>query len=61
MIDVSDNTATNMLIRVVGRRRINGEMSDLGLLRTRLLGDVRTEAWSVVRRCARRRPILPFC
>ncbi len=47
MIDVSDNTATNMLIRVVGRQRINGEMSDLGLLRTRLLGDVRTEAWSV--------------
>lgn len=47
MIDVSDNTATNMLIRFVGRRRINGEMTDLGLLRTRLLGDVRTEAWSV--------------
>lgn len=47
MIDVSDNTATNMLIRIVGRRTINGEMSDLGLLRTRLLGDVRTEAWSV--------------
>lgn len=47
MIDVSDNTATNMLIRVVGRRTINGQMSDLGLLRTRLLGDVRTEAWSV--------------
>jgi beta-lactamase class A len=47
MIDVSDNTATNMLIRVVGRRTINGEMSDLGLLRTRLSGDVRTEAWSI--------------
>jgi beta-lactamase class A len=47
MIDVSDNTATNMLIRFVGRRTINDEMSDLGLLRTRLLGDVRTEAWSV--------------
>ena len=47
MIDVSDNTATNMLIRFVGRRSINGEMSDLGLLRTRLLGDVRTAGWSV--------------
>jgi beta-lactamase class A len=47
MIDVSDNTATNMLIRVIGRRNINGEMTDLGLVRTRLLSDVRTEAWSV--------------
>jgi beta-lactamase class A len=47
MIDVSDNTATNMLIRLVGRRTINSEMGGLGLARTRMLGDVRTEAWSI--------------
>jgi beta-lactamase class A len=47
MIDVSDNTATNMLIRLVGRRRINSEMEQLGLPRTHLLGDVRTDAWSI--------------
>jgi beta-lactamase class A len=47
MIDVSDNTATNMLIRLVGRRTINVEMDSLGLLRTRLLGDVRTDGWSI--------------
>jgi beta-lactamase class A len=47
MIDISDNTATNMLIRLVGLHSINREMSDLGLERTRLLGDVRTDNWSV--------------
>lgn len=47
MIDVSDNTATNMLIRLVGRRRINAEMERLGLATTHLLGDVRTDAWSI--------------
>lgn len=47
MIDVSDNTATNMLIRLVGRRTINAEMESLGLERTHLAGDVRTDAWSV--------------
>jgi beta-lactamase class A len=47
MIDVSDNTATNMLIRLVGRRRINMEMQRLGLATTHLLGDVRTDAWSI--------------
>src|ERR1700681_1034415 len=36
MIDVSDNTATNMLIRRVGRRHINDTMVDLGLTHTRL-------------------------
>ena len=36
MIDVSDNTATNMLIRLVGRQRINATMSELGLTHTRL-------------------------
>ncbi|HEV3092591.1 MAG TPA: serine hydrolase [Candidatus Cybelea sp.] len=47
MIDISDNTATNMLIRLVGRRNINREMIALGLERTHLSGDVRTDAWSV--------------
>ncbi|HEY2475343.1 MAG TPA: serine hydrolase [Candidatus Cybelea sp.] len=47
MIDVSDNTATNMLIRLVGRRRINRQMNELGLETTHLLGDVRTDAWSI--------------
>jgi beta-lactamase class A len=47
MIDVSDNTATNMLIRLVGRRSINTEMGQLGLATTHLLGDVRTDAWSI--------------
>src|ERR1700682_1012977 len=36
MIDVSDNTATNMLIRLVGRQHINAEMDELGLTHTRL-------------------------
>jgi beta-lactamase class A len=47
MIDVSDNTASNMLIRLVGRRQINLEMERLGLAKTHLLGDVRTDAWSI--------------
>jgi len=47
MIDVSDNTATNMLIRLVGRRNINERMRQLGLERTRLTGDVRTDSWSI--------------
>jgi beta-lactamase class A len=36
MIDVSDNTATNMLIRRVGRQRINATMRELGLNHTHL-------------------------
>jgi len=47
MIDVSDNTATNMLIRLVGLHNINREMADLGLQHTRLEGYVRTDTWSV--------------
>ena len=47
MIDISDNTATNMLIRLVGRRNINRRMTELGLVRTRLGGDVRTDGWSI--------------
>ncbi|MFY9663095.1 MAG: serine hydrolase [Candidatus Cybelea sp.] len=47
MIDISDNTATNMLIRLVGRRNINRRMEELGLTRTHLSGDVRTAGWSI--------------
>ncbi|MGA8574119.1 MAG: serine hydrolase [Candidatus Cybelea sp.] len=47
MIDISDNTATNMLIRLVGRRNINRQMNDLGLERTHLSGDVRTDGWAI--------------
>jgi beta-lactamase class A len=47
MIDISDNTATNMLIRLVGRHSINRQMSDLGLERTHLSGDVRTDGWAI--------------
>jgi beta-lactamase class A len=43
MIDVSDNTATNMLIRLVGRPHINQEMEDLGLRHTRLTDFIRSE------------------
>lgn len=49
MIDISDNTATNMLIRLVGRRSINRQMSELGLAHTHLAGDVRTGGWSIRR------------
>ncbi len=42
MIDVSDNTATNMLIRLVGRRHINDTMIELGLTHTRLTDFIRT-------------------
>ena len=47
MIDISDNTATNMLIRLIGRRSINRQMNDLGLRRTHLAGDVRTDGWAI--------------
>lgn len=47
MIDVSDNTATNMLIRLVGRGKINQQMTDLGLAHTHLAQDVRTDDWSI--------------
>ncbi|GAC1306305.1 MAG: serine hydrolase [Vulcanimicrobiaceae bacterium] len=43
MITESDNTATNMLIRMVGRTHINATMLDLGLERTHLTDDIRTE------------------
>jgi beta-lactamase class A len=47
MIDISDNTATNMLIRLVGRRNINLQMRELGLSHTHLSDDVRTGGWSI--------------
>ena len=43
MIDVSDNTATNMLIRLVGRPHINASMVELGLTHTRLTDFIRSE------------------
>jgi len=42
MIDDSDNTATNMLIRMVGRAKINGTMQELGLTHTRLTDFIRS-------------------
>jgi beta-lactamase class A len=47
MITVSDNTAANMLIRLVGRRNINATMRDLGLHHTHLADYIRTAEWSV--------------
>ncbi|HEY1429621.1 MAG TPA: serine hydrolase, partial [Candidatus Tumulicola sp.] len=47
MIDISDNTATNMLIRLVGRRTINRDMSYLGLRHTHLGEDIRTDDWAI--------------
>ena len=43
MIGVSDNTATNMLIRLVGRPHINTSMIELGLTHTRLTDFIRSE------------------
>ncbi len=47
MITVSDNTAANMLIRLVGRRHINKTMARLGLHHTHLTDYIRTAEWSV--------------
>jgi beta-lactamase class A len=47
MIDESDNTATNMLIRLVGRDHINITMKALGLHHTFLKHDVRTDTDAV--------------
>lgn len=47
MIDDSDNTATNMLIRLVGRRNINVTMQNLGLHSTHLTTDIRTATYYV--------------
>lgn len=47
MITVSDNTAANMLIRLVGRGNINATMRHLGLQHTKLTNYIRTDGWSV--------------
>lgn len=47
MIAVSDNTAANMLIRLVGRSNINAEMRTLGLQHTRLSDYIHTAGWSI--------------
>ena len=47
MITVSDNTAANMLIRLVGRSNINAEMRYLGLRHTRLSDYIHTAGWSI--------------
>lgn len=47
MITVSDNTAANMLIRLVGRGRINRTMAELGLHHTRLSDFIHTEGWGI--------------
>ncbi len=44
MITSSDNTATNMLIRLVGRTHVNAEMADLGLRNTHLGDYIRSES-----------------
>jgi len=49
MITVSDNTAANMLIRLVGRKNINATMANLGLHHTHLADYIRTEEYSVRR------------
>jgi beta-lactamase class A len=43
MITESDNTATNMLIRLVGRKAINREMASLGLHQTSLHDYIRSD------------------
>jgi len=43
MIDESDNTATNMLIRLVGRQSINQTMNGFGLSQTRLGDSIRSD------------------
>ena len=43
MIDDSDNTAANMLIRLVGRQHINATMAGLGLAQTRLGDSIRSD------------------
>jgi beta-lactamase class A len=43
MIEDSDNTATNMLIRLVGRAHINQTMYGLGLVNTRLGDYIRSD------------------
>jgi beta-lactamase class A len=55
MITDSDNTATNMLIRVVGRHQINVTMGELGLHHTKL-GDYIRSSNSSIRYALRSSP-----
>ncbi len=55
MIDESDNTATNMLIRLVGRTHVNQTMANLGLRKTRL-GDYIRSATDDIRYALRSSP-----
>ena len=57
MITESDNTATNMLIRLVGRRAINDEMTELGLTQTSLHDHIFTPTVRSGTRSARAVPI----
>ena len=43
MITESDNTAANMLIRLVGRQNVNDTMAGLGLTQTRLGDSIRSD------------------
>ena len=43
MIERSDNTAANMLIRKVGRQNVNATMAGLGLVQTRLGDSIRSD------------------
>ena len=48
MIITSDNTATDIMIRTVGRDRVNAMLAELGFTQTRLLrttGDLFREVW----------------
>ncbi len=47
MITQSDNTATNMLIRIVGRTHINETMASLGLHQTHLGDFIRSETETI--------------
>lgn len=47
MIDESDNTAANMLIRLVHRDNVNHTMHELGLHQTQLRSDIRTGSTSI--------------
>ena len=47
MITESDNTATNMLIRKIGRRHVNQTMVELGLHSTRLGDYIRSETEAI--------------
>jgi len=55
MIDDSDNTATNMLIRRVGRQHVNTTMNELGLRATRL-GDYIRSGGNQIRYALRSSP-----